>query len=63
MKAECREWCTDKGTAWTNDILNKVFAFDPVPYVRSHDFQVPETLDRVASCGIFNLRALPLQVR
>ena len=62
MKAECRRWCTDKGQAWTNDILNKVFALDPVPYVRSHDFQVPETLDRATPSWHLSLRTLPLQV-
>ena len=40
MKDECRQNCTDKGQAWTTDVLNTVFALEPVPYVRQHDFLV-----------------------
>ena len=40
MKDECRQNCTDKGQAWVTDVLNAVFALEPVPYVRVHDFLV-----------------------
>ena len=71
MKDEGRQHCTDKGQAWTNDVLDAVFALEPVPYVRLNDFLVrtsiplccpskdhPDHPLQVESIKLITLRAL-----
>ena len=43
LKAECREHCGDGGVTgdeWVQRVLDRVFALDPIPWVRAHDFQL-----------------------
>ena len=50
MKEECRQNCTDKGQAWTGDVLNAAFALEPVPYVRLNDFLVRASIPLSLCC-------------